>query len=456
MQRLSRRGFLAAAALGSVPVAGVLTGCTPGMSGGDFPKIDPSAAVSTDIAAAGKVTLTVWDQNSEGGIDTAQKRLNAQFHERHPNVIVSRVTRSFSDLKTTLKLALTSDHPPDVVQANQGYPDMGAFVRGGLLQPIDRYARTYGWNRRFPGQLLALNMFSDDGTQWQRGELFGVSQTGEIVGVYYNKKILRAAGITPPRTFAAFETALATLKGKGELPLQFGNSDKSPGIHLFGTVQANIAPKAVIRALVQSESGAWTDDVNVRAAEMVADWATKGYLPSGANGVSADIAAENFGKGKGGFLITGTWQLATLTEAMGTGVGFVALGARSGASPVAEGGEGLAWAITSRSRHPDVAAAYIDFITGTHASDVLIATGNLPAVLPPGYRPKTGTLAGDIATQWLQISQHDGLVPYLDYTTPTFYDTITGAVQELLAGQVDPKKFTDVLQTDYRDFARSR
>ena len=46
------------------------------------------------------------------------------------------------------------------------------------------------------------------------------------------------------------------------------------------------------------------------------------------------------------------------------------------------GGQGLAWAITSVSKHPDVAAAYIDFITNANAAQVLIDTGNLPAVLP--------------------------------------------------------------------------
>jgi raffinose/stachyose/melibiose transport system substrate-binding protein len=455
MQRLSRRGFLTSSALGAVGVIG-LSACTPGMSGGDAPKIDPSAPVSTDIAGAGKVTLTVWDQNTDGGIDTAQKRLNAQFHQRYPNVTIDRVTRSFADLKTTLKLALSSDDPPDVVQANQGYPDMGAFVQGGLLQPVDRYARTYGWNRRFPRQLLDLNTFSTDGADWQTGSLYGISSTGEIVGVYYNKSILAKADITPPRTFAQFQTALAKLKAAGQLPLQYGDSDKSPGIHLFGTVQANIASKTAIRNLVQSKAGKWTDASTVDAAQIVIDWAKKGYLTPGANGVSADLAVENFGKGKGGFLIDGTWQQATVTDALKGDAGFVALSAKAGATPVAQGGEGLAWAITSRSRNPDVAAAYLNFITGAHASDVLVATGNLPAILPAGYKPKPNTLGGAIAQQWQVISQRDGLVPYLDYTTPTFYDTMTSAVQELTAGQLSAQKFGEVLQTDYHTFERSR
>lgn len=453
MTTLSRRAFLGATAGAGVAA---LTGCTPGMSGGGVPRVDPNAPVSTDVAAAGKVTLTEWDQNTNGGIADAQTRLNAEFQKRYPNVTIKRVTRSFSDLKTTLRLALSSADPPDAVQANQGYPDMGAFVEGGLLQPVGRYARAYGWTKRFPAQLLSLNTFSADGTRWQTGELFGVSQTGEIVGLYYNKKILARLGLRAPRTFDDLQALLPRIKAKGVVPLVYGDSDKSPGIHLFGTVQASTAGKVAVRGLVQSRSGAWTDPTTLGAARIIADWAAKGYLSAGANGQSSDQAVENFGKGAGPLLIDGTWQQATLTKALGANVGFVALAAAPGQPPVAEGGEGLAWALTSRSRHPDVAAAYVNFITGARASQVMIDTGNLPAVLPAGFRPRTGTLPGDIAASWQQISTQDGLLPYLDYTTPTFYDTLTAAVQELTSKQLSPEDFVATLQADHVTFDKSR
>ena len=47
----------------------------------------------------------------------------------------------------------------------------------------------------------------------------------------------------------------------------------------------------------------------------------------------------------------------------------------------------------------------------------------------------------------------DGLVPYLDYSTPTFYDTITAGVQQLMAGRRTPGEFTEGLQEDFEKFA---
>jgi raffinose/stachyose/melibiose transport system substrate-binding protein len=40
-------------------------------------------------------------------------------------------------------------------------------------------------------------------------------------------------------------------------------------------------------------------------------------------------------------------------------------------------------------------------------------------------------------------------VPYLDYATPTFYDTITSEVQQLMAGRRSPDEFTQALQGDF-------
>jgi raffinose/stachyose/melibiose transport system substrate-binding protein len=53
---------------------------------------------------------------------------------------------------------------------------------------------------------------------------------------------------------------------------------------------------------------------------------------------------------------------------------------------------------------------------------------------------------------WRTLSEQDGLVPYLDYATPTFYDDVTGAIQRLLAGRAAPEEFTRDLQADYEAF----
>lgn len=457
--------------------------CVPGTDGSGAAGPNGAGAVTgpPDPGKAGKVTLTVWDQEIRGGQNAEIERLNREFQDKYPNVRIKRVARSFEDLKTTLKLAVSGNNPPDVVQANQGYPDMVAFVKAGLLLPLDNYAGVYGWNTRYPNTLLNLNRVSADGSRFGTGRLYGISQTGEYVGVYYNKDILEKAGIEPPETWSDFTDALPRLKQRGELPVQFGNLDQYPAIHTFGVLQNQAGGAEAVRDTIlgggasggASGGGAGSgdssgdssgsddgfDNAHTReAARTLADWAERGYLPEGANGKGYDDAAKQFADGKGAFLITGTWLLADLKKPMGDKLGLMPPPpVTAGAGPVTTGGQGLAWSVTSKSRHPEVAAAYLDHITGEHAADVMTEEGVLPAV--PGRAARevpAGSVDGRLIEGWERLTENDGLVPYLDYTTPTFYNTLSVQLQGVIDGSVSPESFAAALQRDYGDFRKKQ
>jgi len=440
-----------------VGVAAVAVACTPG-SKSARPTDKPTSAITTDVASAGKVTLNVWDQEVRGGQNSEITQLNKEFHQKYPNITIKRNSKSFTNLKDTLKLALSGTNPPDVVEANQGYPDMGAFVKAGMLQPLDGYAQRYDWQSRYPKTLLDLNRFTTDGASFGSGSLYGISQTGEIIGIYVNKQKLSQLGIQAPATWADFEAALPKIKNAGQVPIVFGNKDQWPAIHEFGVLQGQLAGKDAVRNLVFGKAGAtWNTPQNQQAATLLSTWARSGYLSPGTNGLGYDQAAAQFGKGTGVFLITGTWEVADLQKSMGNNVGFMLPPpAQAGGSPVTTGGEGLAWSVTAKSKHTDVAAAYIDFITNAHAADVMTQTGNLPATTPESAKPPAGTALADIFAAWKTVSDADGEVPYLDYSTPSFYDTLTANLRKLLGGKQSPKAFLDTLQHDYSDFQKTK
>jgi raffinose/stachyose/melibiose transport system substrate-binding protein len=430
-------------------------GCAPG-SAPAKPEAKAPAAVKTDLSALGKVTLTVWDQEVRGGQRDQIEALNTAFQQKYPNITIKRVPRSFDDLKKTLKSALSSDEPPDVVQANQGYGDMGDYVKKGHLLPLDSYATAYRWRERWPAGLLQLGSFSADGRRFGSGSLYGVSQGGEIVGVFVNKEKLAALGIGRPRTWAEFEQALATAKSKGELPVAFGNLDKFPAIHEYGVIQAQTAGKNAVRSLVFGKGGSWTGKPSVDAAAKLADWNRRGYLTPDANGTGYDKAWEDFAGGTGVFLIAGTWLVPDLRKAMGDKVGFMLPPpARAGTGSVTTGGQTLPWAITAKSRNADAAAGYIDFITRPEAMDVLVSHDVLPAV-KPAKGVMEGPLAVEVQAAWQTVSATDGLVPYLDYSTTTFYDAFSAALQEMLGGEKTPQEAMTSAQEDYAKFQRTK
>jgi len=441
-------------AAGAVGLAAV-TACAPGSNsstGASTPT--PGATVSTNAAGMGKVQLIVWDQEVRGGQAAQMSQLNQEFQAKYPNITIKRVSRSFDDLKTTLRLALSGNQPPDVVEANNGRSDMGAFVKAGQLRPLDAYAKAYGWNARYPESVRQYSSYSPDGKTFGQGSLYGLPQVGEVVGIYYNAKKLAAAGVQPPKTWAEFDTALAAVKAKGETPMMFGNLDKWPAIHVFGTVQGRTTPADAVTQLAFGRKGAsWTTPENTKAAQTLVDWVDKGYFEPGFNGQGYDPAWQAFSKGKGAFLIAGTWLQADLQKAMGADVGFMLPpGQSADAKPVATGGTGLPFSVTSKSAHPDAAAAYINFITDAHAMQVLTKTGNLP-VADTAAQQVGGGLQKDVFTAFGTVAKSDGLLPYLDYATPTMFDTLGAGLQDLLAKKATPQQFVERLQKDYSAFA---
>ncbi len=443
-----------AAALASLAALAV-AGCgTPGGSSADTTKKTDKQAKATvskpDVAKAGDVTLTVWDQEVRGGQAKQMKRLNAEFQAKYPNVKIKRVARSFTDLQKTLKVAINGNNPPDVVEANQGRPIMGALVKAGILRPLDPYAKAYGWADRYSPTLLDLNRFSSDGKTFGDGNLYGLSQMGEIVGVFYNTDKVK----TPPTTFAEFETSLADAKKSGDTPIAFGNLDKFGGIHEYETVLAQTADKQAVRDFVFAADGASFDAPGFKeAAAKLQDWAKQGYFTKNFNGVGYDPAWQRFTKGDGRYLIAGTWLTADLADAMGDKVGFMLMpGQEAGADPVALGGESLPFTVTSKSEHPDVAAAYIDFITDANAAKVLAETNNLPAMKTATEDSIADGLPKEVFAQWTKLNETDGLIPYLDYTTPTFYDDISAAVQKLMAEKDSPTQFISNMQDVFSKF----
>lgn len=434
-----------------------LSACAPGGSGsgsGDGGSTAPApSAVKTDAAAMGDVTLTVWDQEVRGGQAKQIETLNAAFQKAYPNIKIKRVSRSFDDLVKTLRLALSGADAPDVVEANNTRSQMGEFVKAGQLVNLDPYAAAYGWDKRYPQSVRNVASYSPDGKTFGSGSLFGMPQVGEVVGIFSNAAKLKTLGINPPKTWAEFDAALATAKSKGEVPLVLGNLEKWPAGHVFGVVQGRYVKADDIRKLGFGQSGGnWVTPENTKAAQTLVDWVDKGYFSPGFNGLDYDPAWQGFTKGKGVFLIAGSWLQADLSSAMKTDVTFSLPPApEAGGTPVTTGGTGLPFAITQKAKNKDAAAAYINFLTSPDAMKVLAENGNLP-VVETAEQKAPDALGTDIFEAFGAVSKDDGLVPYLDWATPTMGDTLGATLQDLLAKKVTPQQAVEALQKDYGDF----
>ncbi|MPV49660.1 extracellular solute-binding protein [Pseudactinotalea sp. HY160] len=442
-------GGIAAAAL-------ALAACAPGAGDatGSGEQETPTE-VSTDLASLGEITLTVWDQEVRGGQDEQMTRLNEAFQDAYPNITIERNSQSFDDLETTLRGALTGNDAPDVVQANNSRSVMGAFVGAGLLRGLDDYADAYGWTDRYAPSVLAMSSYSDDGTTFGEGHVYGLPQTGEVVGVFYSKSALADAGLdlaTVTGSWEDFTDSLATIKDSGATPLELGNLDGWPAVHVFGPIQGQFAdPQEIATLAMGNTGGTWLTDANEEAAATLQGWVEDGYFNDGPNGTDYDAAWADFSKGSAAYLIAGSWLAADLEAAMGDDVGFFAPPAPAGRDLATTGATGLPFAITANGPHADAAAGYLDFITSPDAMTILAETGNMPVNDTAALAPATG-VNKDVFAAFGEVTTTGHLLPYLDWATPTMADTIGAALQDLIGEQSTPGEFLDTLEADYAAF----
>ncbi len=459
MKPIMRKGFIAIGAAGTLAL---LAACAPT---GNAPNSgDPvqsgaqngqAAGVTTDISSLPEQTLTVWDQEVRGGQNEQIEQLNAAFMEKYPNITIERNSQSFEDLETTLRLALTDNNAPDVVQANNSRGIMGQFVEAKQILCLNNWSEAYGWNESFPESILSLSSYSDDGKVFGEGCVYGLPQVGEVVGIYYSKPALAELKLEVPKTWDDFTGQLKTIKDAGKTPLMLGNVEKWPGIHVWGPIQGAHEPAADIRTIgFGNPGGTWDTEGNLAAATELQEWAKAGYFNDGFTGADYDAIWEDYAKGEGVYMIAGSWLAPDLAAAMGEDVGFFIPPAASvNPSSATTGGTGLPFAITSAAKDPNVAAAYIDFLTNDDAMKVLADTGNTPINDAASFAAEQSGVVADTMNGFTDITTDGELLPYMDYATPTMGDDLGAALQELMEERITPEEFVKQMEEYYTAFA---
>lgn len=395
------------------------------------------------------VTIVVWDNFTREAETAMIEALNAQFMEANPGITIQRETYATEDLTTVLPTALTESTGPDVSMINQGFSNMGALVQAGLLLPLNDYADQYDWWSRYAEGLHARNSFSEDGSEFGTGNLYGVSNTAEVVGVFYWRADFEELGLEVPQTLEQFEAVLTALKDAGKTPIMFGSLDGWPAIHTLGAIQHSYATVEEVDAFTfRSEGGTFDTEANLAGAQKFLEWIDAGYFPIGFEGLDYDNASM------GGFInheastwITGSWAAGNIIPELGEEeVGFFLFPhAVEGEPPLNIGGVGLAYGIRATSEHPDEAAAYIDFITGETAAQALLENGFLPSAPVVATAVTEGTLTSDIVNAWNTISSENAVGHYWDWTIPD----MAAYIQELIARVTTPEQFIEQVEADY-------
>jgi raffinose/stachyose/melibiose transport system substrate-binding protein len=385
--------------------------------------------------------------------------MSKAFEQKYPNVTVKVSYRDFSSWIKQVKLSLASKNPPDVVAGNQGYQVDGELVKAGLILPLDKYSKAYGWEQSFSPQSLQQFKWSPDGKTFGEGTLYGIAQSGQSTGVFANAAKLRKAGVDPAqlKTFDDFDAALAKIKATlpaNEPVIMLGNKEQFEALHLWGMIQGAYTPAQQVRDWIFHRSGQSFDTPgNRQALAKLKEWNDKGYLGQGDdyNGRGEADAATLFARGQGAFMLAGNWNAQTILDGLKGDATFFDMPAGKSGKVAAIGSTSVPIHISSKSKNPDLAAAYIDFIAGKPASQELVNTTQVPAVLDATAKP-TQKFGQEVAGGWEKLVADGGLTFFHDWSSPTMLETIGQSFQELLAGKASVDNVVTRIQKDWSDY----
>jgi raffinose/stachyose/melibiose transport system substrate-binding protein len=425
-RRLRRNSMGTAAALAlAVALACVVTGFARG------------ASVSAKHGA--NVVVIKWLTHNPAESAAAEKtaqQLVEKFNATHPNIRVERESISRDELNTVIKTRLQSDAAPDIFQWGTGPAFSGVLQHAGLLRSLDPYYAKYKWNI-YP---------------WARkqliygGKTFGIPDQIETLGIYYNKDMFASLGLTPPKTTTQLAAACQKIKAAGKICLDFANKDQWPGASMFSMLSVQVLGRQNLDKILHG-NGSWNTPGIVKGLNTVfVDFNKQGFYPPSLNGIAYDDANALFYAGKAAMLPTGTWLTAEILPSVKFKVGFIPFPSTSSRPPALASGIGDGWYISSKSKHPDEAAEFLNFwfsqSTGRTQLRVFNTVPAFPVntsgmTLPPLFKQIVGLIKSGQATAGYN----------LDTLTPDkFNQEMYTGLQEVLGGSRSPQQEASALQ----------
>ena len=416
-----------------------------------------AAAQLPSCSKYGNITLNVGFSEAGEAILAGFKTQAQAFQTANPNVTVTVTAKDWSSSIQTIKLAMSGDNPPDVMQGNEGWAIDGALWKAGLLLNLDPYATAFGWNTAFPDSALMVNKFTDDGKTMGTGHLVAVPPAIQYVGVFYNKKLLAQLGVTDVSTIdnkTAFLAVLDKAKAAGLLPVMLGDSDKWPALHNLSLLNGwYVSPQAISDWVFNKAGSTYDDAGHLQGSTDFRAWMASGYFNTDALATSFADATARFGQGKGVFFITGTWALGDLDKSMGANVGFMLFPAGASGTHAAVGGYSLPFTISAKTKYPDCAAAFVNYVTASpDAIAAQIAAGRPSATKAGVNATITDPLLKQMVSQYQKLTSENGLFTWEDWPTPTMLTFMESEAQLLLGGQLTPQAYDKAIQANWDKF----
>ncbi|MEV5169525.1 sugar ABC transporter substrate-binding protein [Streptomyces flaveolus] len=399
----SSRRLLAAAAL-STAVALVGTACSSGSG-------------STSGKGADGGTYTVWDPYPQFDKTSAWTKLLDKCGTQ-AGVKIKRTGFDTSDLGNKTLLAAQQDNSPDVLVVDN--PVVPTLADAGVLTTT---ADTRLDTSKVDPNLLAAGQSG--------GKTYGTPIGANTLALYYNKKVLKEAGvdIASVKDWTSLTAALEKVKKAGRKGVTFSAIGTEEGSFQFlpwfwgaGAELARLdSPQAV------------------SALSLWQDWLKQGYAPNSVLNNTQTTSWQEFAGGDYAFAENGTWQLANARKA-GLDYGVLPIpGASGGTAAAPTGGEFVTIPVQSDTGRYTTSAKLATCLTSTQ--NLYDTDTTLSYVAPTGEVQQRQIKANPEVKPWVEAvkSAKGRTSDDLGTKYPKISEQLWKAVQSALSGSKSPK-----------------
>ncbi|MFD4505304.1 extracellular solute-binding protein [Streptomyces sp. NPDC058457] len=333
-------------------------------------------------------------------------------------VKLKRTAYDTTDLGNKALLAAQQGNAPDVMLVDN--PVVSTLVEAGILNKT----KDLGLDT----SSIQQNVI---GAGTIDGASYGVPIGANTLALYYNKKVLSAAGVDPAsvRDWASLTAALKKVRAAGKKGITFSAINTEEGSFQF----------------LPWFWGAGGDLTKLDSAKGVAalslwkQWVDAGYAPKDVLQNTQTTSWQEFATGDYAFGENGTWQLGNADKA-GFGYGVINIPAQNGGSaPVPTGGEFVTVPVQKDTSRYDVSKKIVGCLTS--ATNLLATDTTLMYVAPTS------------AVQTQQVAKNAELKPWvaavaaargrtsggLGTRYPTISQPLWTAVQSALSGGKSPQ-----------------
>jgi raffinose/stachyose/melibiose transport system substrate-binding protein len=411
------------------------------------PAATPAPAATKPPAApvgASAHVLNLWYyEPPDGALGKAWAAAQTQFLAAHPGVTIHFELHTFEQVQQTAQMVLNSSSAPDLIEINKGAGNAGTLAVDGLLTDMTAEAATRGWDKILVPSIKSTCMYDPKTGIQGSGNLYGVTDYGEFVMLYYNQDMFDKAGIKVPTTVDELYSAADAFVAKGITPFATAGAEY-PAQQIFYMLALSKANRDFVTNYQLLKGVDFHGPEFTYGATEMATWVTKGYINKSAVSMKAQDMQNAFQAGTNPMLMGGSWLFGGFQTAKLPFKWNMELWPGNAISP---GSGGNLWAIPAGSKNKDLAYDFIDITLSKTIQTLMGNAGGIPinADISQITDPQTQQLNKLFA----QMVANDGIGYYPDWPVAGYYQDLVSATQELMNGTKTPTTFLDEIAAPY-------